>query len=363
MTVRASPGGLLYAIGVEIGNSRLWSNASGALMIDSLFVMDASGERVAYLFQAHRSATIKKVGWATHTVTTSDTIKVSLQDVNLSGQPDGTADDSVTRGSLTSNTGYLETFTTGKTVSPGDLVAVVFEFDSFVAGNLEIAAMDEASGTRIPMSESHVALWDSGAGWAKFNRVPCLYVEYSDGGALPTPGLFPAAAGADLTFAANDNPDEYGIKFKLPFTASCIGGAFSGGLTNNCEGIVALYSDTTLLRSFTFDEDLTPSAGSIVGMVGYWAVQTLQADTEYILAVQPSGPQDVVLPGFTLIHADCRKALPFGASLSRTQRVNLGSWGTDSTTALFPIGLLLDGPDVAYGGGGHRQTLPARRPR
>ncbi len=113
----------------------------GAPGIGSL-LMDASGEKAAFIFKIPKSGTITEIGFRTGAVTTADTLKAGLYTVDTSNNPTATAYGGMVAGTQASpaaNTWYAVALGTNCTATAGDVVAVVIEFNSYVAGNLNIS--------------------------------------------------------------------------------------------------------------------------------------------------------------------------------------------------------------------------------
>jgi hypothetical protein len=333
---------------MDVITTPLWSNIGSPMFTSGLF-MDSATDLIGITFRADRTGTIKKIGWATNTVTVSDTLRIALQDTTALGVPDGVDDDSVTRGSLTSNTGYLETFATGKTISSiYQQVAVVFAFDSYVSGNLKIAGL--SGQTRPQMINSQYNCPGPSGTYSKsISDVPVLYVEYSDGTALRTPGLFPLATSGVNNYNTGSSPDEFGCRFAMPFTAECAGVAVPWWGNNGAEGTFTLYDadESTVLASRNYDEDLSLENGGLTG-TAYWTQGPVRllGGVPYIFTVKPTNTVNTSYREHTLIHADVRKAIGFGTTLEGVSRTNEGDWDAASTTVIHNFALLLTGMET-----------------
>src|SRR5574341_1236927 len=153
--------------------------------------LSASGAKMGCIFWPAIADTIDLIGFRTGTVTTGDTLKVSVQDLLTTADDvdevidafrtiviaDG--DDNVYKetGLITSDgtdTG------TKKSVSPSSPLGVVFEFDAFVAGNLQLLALDGATRTT-DMNSAYITIKSGGTWSTPVNEQPYIVVKYTSG--------------------------------------------------------------------------------------------------------------------------------------------------------------------------------------
>ena len=106
---------------------RMWNQSSAAV-----HTLDAAGEKLGFIFSVGKTGNISKLVIRCGAVTTAETLKLSLQDVDLStGEPDETEDQSGTFTPVVND--WVEvTLGSSRAVTVGDLLAVVIEFDSTV---------------------------------------------------------------------------------------------------------------------------------------------------------------------------------------------------------------------------------------
>src|SRR5438093_3319795 len=98
------------------------------------FLIDASGEKVAFIVRAPKAGTITDIGFRLGVVTTGQTLKVSLQDVDgVTGNPDGVVDQSNTVAVADTDDELWKTVTLpGRTVVLGEVFAIVIEFNAAI---------------------------------------------------------------------------------------------------------------------------------------------------------------------------------------------------------------------------------------
>src|SRR5687768_9301872 len=94
--------------------------------VTSVLTLDASGEKAGFVFPAPKTGALSKVHFFLGTVTTGETLAASLQNVDGSGNPDGTADQSgtVAVASSDDNTWKTVTFGTTRSVTRGELLSL-----------------------------------------------------------------------------------------------------------------------------------------------------------------------------------------------------------------------------------------------
>jgi hypothetical protein len=335
----------------------------GAPNSETSILLDATAEKCAFIVRAPFTGTIHKVRFRTGTVTTGDTLKVSFQDVDLAtGDPDGTPDqyrtivvaDANDNASLV--TGILSSDGTDngtkRAVTRGDLLAVVIEFDSFVAGNLNIATRNTVN----PPGSSGGHYTDHfTAAWAKnASSLPRLALEYSDGSYWPIPYTCPAVGGiAAETFNSGSTPDERGLIFQVPF--SCKASGIWALIDVDGDVDVVLYDSdgTSVLESVSLDANVRIAGSSGVFHALWDTDVTLVKDTSYRLAVKPTSVTNASMFVGEYTAAAVLDSLSGGSECHYTSRTDAGAW-TEGTTMRPLMGLILSALDdgVSTGSGG-----------
>src|SRR3989337_2191615 len=134
----------------------------------SVFTLDAAGEKATTIFPIPADGNITKLGFRTATVTTGDTLKVGLYTVDASGDPTATAYKGMVAGTQAvlateDNTYFNVTLGTQATsVVKSDKVALVIEYNSYVAGNMVITGLGVSGGAALiglPYGDLYTTLW------------------------------------------------------------------------------------------------------------------------------------------------------------------------------------------------------------
>lgn len=311
------------------------------------YLLDAAGEKKAFIIAIPKSGTVSKIGFKTGTVTTSQTLRVSLQTVDAAtGNPTGTLYGGSTAGtqaSPASNTYYTVSFGTGATAVKGNIVAVVIEFDSTI-GNLNIDTVATIYANSFPYCNHYTT------SWTKNTNIPLVALEYSDGSYADCGG-YPTSAVTYLSWNSGSTPDERALRFSLPFPSRLKGVWFRGSVAGNMD--IVLYQGTTVLISQSIDKDQTNQSGRY-NKFYFNTTYNLAANTVYRLSLKPTTVTNIsVFTEFSFASQAILDSIDGGQQFYYSYRTDAGAW-TDDTTKRYFMGLILDQFDdgTAVGGGG-----------
>lgn len=333
---------------------------------ETSFLLDASGEKLGLIVQAPKTGTLHKVHFLTGTVTTGDTLKVSFQNITMTtGAPDETADEYRTiviangDDNVIKSTGILSSDGTDtgtpRSVTKGDMLAVVFEFDSYVAGNLNIAARS----TTFPAQANgcHYCILKTGGSWGSKTSQPIVALEYSDGTFSWIPSI-PGAVSRTVTgfYSSSSTPDERGniLSVSVPMRVT---GLWAIGIFSQDVDLVLYDSDgTTALMTCSIDKDLAAGTTNACyyGRLGSGTVN-LAANTNYRVAVKPTTTSSVTIYVQKFGAAAQLDQCSGGSSIHYTARTDAGAW-SETTTQRVICGALVDAIDDGAGGGGGLMT-------
>lgn len=296
----------------------------------SSLLIDASGEKVAFIIQIPKTGTVSKIGFRTGTVTTPQTLRVGLYTVDGSGDATTTAYGGMVAGTQTSpasTTNYLVTLGTNSSVTAGDIVAVVIEFDSTV-GNLNIAYA--ATETNVfPYVELYTGTW------AKTAATPVVSLEYDDGSYAVIYGCVPPGSSTNTTFNSGSTPDEYALYFKLKGPVNLNGVSLYGGASaTGADFSLVLYDTdgTTSLASLSIDGDTRAStSATTISMYTFTSAITLSKDVFYYLSLKPTTANNCRLTRYTVANAGSMDSLPGGSLFYEATRTDAGGWSTTTT--------------------------------
>jgi hypothetical protein len=320
--------------------------------------IDASAEKWAYVFQAPTAGVIDKVEFRLGAVTLggSSVFRVSLQTVDTTtGNPDGSQDQYRDMTSLTANAWNVPGLMTSdgtdtgtkRTVSRGEILAVVFEYQTFTAADsVVVSAMSTGNVTESMMNLPYCALFT--ASWSKVHMLPLFALKYNDGAYRFPVGTMPGSALNTTAFASNSTPDERGLLFQVPFPVQLEGIFLRGDIDNDAD--VVLYdSGSSALATVSLDSSIRSSANGQWFNYIFSSVVDLDADTDYRLALKPTTTSNA-----TLYDWDAGVSLANfigGSTWKYTTRTDAGAW-TDTSDKRPWMGLILGGFDDGAGGGG-----------
>lgn len=319
--------------------------------------MNSSGDRIAFVVQVTKAGNIHKVKFRTGTVTTGDTVRVSLQNLDASGDPDGTADQSVNQAiaNTDDNVYFNVTLGSDRTVAAGDIFAVVFDYPSYVAGNLAInvgllGALEGMPGHSAPI---YLDFYD-GAAWTKTTtRVPLIILEYDDGTVAYQPGCVPFWTNTGIAFSSSSTPDENGNIIKFDETTRVVG--FELFVDADAAYDVVLYdtNGTSVLASKTVDVTARGSNATHKTVDFFSSGATCIGGSSYRLVVKPTTTTNItILQSANDANATTDlNVLLGGADWHKTSRTDAGAW-TENTLRRVAIWPVIDAIDVPSGGGG-----------
>lgn len=330
---------------------------AGGGFVQTLLI-DASGEKAAVVFRVPKTGVISGVGFRLGTVTTGQTLKVSLQDVGeATAVPDETVDQSFTVAvaDTDDDTWKQGDFGSTRTVTIGDYLACVIEFDSTV-GNLSISAWDPGSGFNTGWTGQGYPCLKTAGAWGTYFLFPILAVKYSDGSYEQQIDLFPFTALTSVTINQDSTPDELGNRFTFPARVRVKGVAYFKQHLGGSGEVVLYDSDGgTVLRSVAFSNTGQASGATDANWRYFSSPVILEANTVYRLVYKSTA--DSPANGITVFVVSVNAAaimdvLDGGQAVHRTERTNGGAWTQTATQRVFAsLGVIIDQVDAGAGGG------------
>ena len=218
--------------------------------------MDAAGELCGSVIEISRTGNISKIGFRVGSRTVDDALKISLQTVDTAtGRPTGTlihADAYGVQASVTAYTIFWVSLQNPVAVTRGDIVAAVIEFNSYVAGNLQITkALGGSVRTSFPYNFQYTgSVWSLSAYMANFG------FKYDDDVIESVNQSFPAAVNTNISWDTNDNPDRRGLRFSVPYNCRISGIFITVDLDANANIEIYDSDGVTLLETISIDSDL-----------------------------------------------------------------------------------------------------------
>jgi len=173
------------------------------------YTLSAAGHRAAVLFRVPRNITVSGVLWRVSSVTTGDTVRVSIQGVS-SLRPDGNIIASGNT-SVTASGWQKTLFSSQATLAAGTDYAMVWDFPSYSGGNM--AVFVNLAGARLLSHYLPLRARFDGSSWTPAWGGATAFLLYDQGGALVPHVGVPIVAHVSSSIGA-------GGRVGLEFTAS-----------------------------------------------------------------------------------------------------------------------------------------------
>jgi hypothetical protein len=334
-------------------------------------ILDATGKRCGCVQSIKQAGNIAKVIFYNAVVTTGDTIKASIQTVGADGLPSGTvwttAGGNKAYGTVAISTGdagwHTVTFDEVAPVVAGDIIALVFEWNSYVSGDIRFYT-NNGIGTlpggylQYPYCVSDITA--SPGTWIKhatygYSSI-AMVLEYSGGNYYINTNSEGRGAGVSFALGTGSNPDELGLYFQVPFTVRAYGFWLYADVDYDLT-VSLLDASNTVLANRVLDSDYRFSIGIGAFHANFdsdpAATVTLQPNTWYRLILTPSSASTCGTYFLDVPSAAAMAVVDGGTLCYATSRVDGGNW-TNTDTRRYALGLLIDQIDISAGGGGGR---------
>lgn len=304
--------------------------------------IDASGEKVGYIFKVPKSGIIDKIAFRVGTVVASETLRIGLETLDASGDPSGIqyGGSAVgTQAAPATNTIYEVSLATPATAVSGDSVAVVIQFDGNI-GNLPLLCYTKSIGSTGNIGFPYMDHFTTS--WAKsVSLIGLLSVHYSSDNTYVNLGYFPPASLSSISFNMNSSPDERGHLISLPFGHRVWGVSVFMDLDNAAD-LVLYDSRSVAVRTTSLLSAERGSTGHALFEVPFTTPYDIAANEPYRLMLKPTTASNVIILRATLNSSAEMNGLPFGEAIVSTRRVDGGSFVNESANRL-PIYPLISG--------------------
>jgi len=257
--------------------------------------MDADGEKQAAVFHIKKDGVIDKFGFLLWTVAQAPAngLRVSIQELDASGLPDGVNSDyfDIVTSGIVTNTWVLSDKLTDDgtdtgaqlTVAPGDLIALVIEYESFTVGDdIDIGHVGWTGLGRDTweIDYSYVAAWAISA--RRWNAT----LQYDDGTFVySTHRHFHDGVVTTYNVGNASTPDEHAVVITIPFGVRAIGVSQYLRALGPYEAVLTDYTTDAVIFALTCksDNDASGSPNS-----NYLATPVDVPAGKYRLSVRPS---------------------------------------------------------------------------
>lgn len=313
-----------------VGAANLWN-------FDNM-LLNASGEKAAYICSAPFTGNITAVAFRVGTSTTGDTVDVRVETIDASGDPSGTLFGANTNGaqvvSTSNNQWYLTTLTSPAAVTKGDRIAIVV-VQGAGGGDFNVQRFQGANVIANVYSDHDTAGWTKGT-----SQMPIGALSYG-GTYYNTLGVHPWSGRGAVAFGSGSSPDERGMIFNTPFSLRVTGAVMHGDFDNACDVVLYDTDGSTVLATapvISAERQINGKAGQFIELPANYV---LKPDADYRIVVKPTTAGTVILDDITVPSAAYLDAMDCGQQFRMTQRTNAGAW-TDTATKRPMISLIAD---------------------
>lgn len=289
------------------------------------------------------------------------TLRVGLQDVDLTNGPpgrgDGTFDQSYTIANAdagwASNVTYTATLGATRSLTYGDLICVAFDFPTYGGSdNSNITGQAFTLPTGSNDNGCLTTLETAGPTYTAQSVQPNIIFVCDDGTFGSLDGAYAFSAISNQAYNSGSAPNEYGLEFVLPFPVTINGVLASINVASGADFRVNLYNGDSLMSGFpiTVDANATANTGNRLTTVSLPPTDLL-ANTTYRLSLEPTTANNL-----TLQYYDVGANGHFGAHpapLTWLWNSRSGTWGSPTNTRRPVMALRFSGfHDGISGSGG-----------
>ena len=327
--------------------------------LQTTVTLNSTNTKQAFLFKARATANIISVFIRTGTVTTSQSIKVSIQSVNEASQPSrpsgtilgATANGYGVQASLAAGTLYEVTLSESVAMTIGDQYAVVIEWTS-TAGTAQIVVATNVNYTPLGRASNFMnrqtytsGSWgaptslNSGSGFVIGIRTDASNWWMPE---VTMPGV---SYSVNFGFGSTNNPDEVGNKLYLP--AGNVTALWASTDEDGTGSLVLYDSSDSVVASASLKPNqrgISAYACSLHSITG-----TAIAEGWYRITLKPDSTTTV--SRFVATYStNQQNGRAMGSNCCLTQRTDAGSW-TDTAEAQMMIGVEME-PTFGSGSSG-----------
>jgi hypothetical protein len=299
--------------------------------------LNAAAVRCAHGFWLHRDTDVQYVLFRVGSVTTGDTIRVSLQYADASGLPSGTplVSASIAITTAMTNTWQEVAFSSAYSVTgtPRQLY-VIYDYEVYNGGNLNINVGGGATEWRYLNGSFN------GTSWSFTGTTPSSLLRRADGSVVGL-SLY-AWTFTSASRSTSNNPNEGGIACTFDRPVRIVGVARTILTSNSAiNSVYSIYQGSSLLWSASSPAADTTASGAYVWLPVILDQSIIaQPGTEYIFAWRPTTTTGSAItfadPGFPSQYHDWFTAYTGGMCRLATRQYG-GAWTYNSGTQLWYV--------------------------
>jgi len=224
---------------------------------NNTYVLDLAGKQAAMVFTVPKSGDIEAFEVYVTTVGNApdNAVRFSFQNVDAStGLPDG-VDESVTVAGASVTVGHLAPgdFSANRTVVKGEVIAAVVDTPNFTTSD------SFTLGGQVQTTSSQIPYGISATSTKQQTTLPLFVLRYSDGSYVAiSQELWQVTSYAGRTFQSDTTPDEFGLKFEVPFDATLVKVDIHGrfNFASNSADLVVYDGSNNVMSTQTIDGDI-----------------------------------------------------------------------------------------------------------
>jgi hypothetical protein len=225
-------------------------------------------------------------------------------------------------------------------VTRGDILSIVWEYQSFNSGNQVTIGFYEGSPASL-INFPYRAHFN-GSSWAKLPNPTEIALVYNDGSYAVPDGSFSRSGVDSVSFNVNSTPNERGMLFQFPIKMRISGCWLL--ITLTADANVILYdSENNVLANVSLDPDMQFLNTGDYHKVTFPTSQIIQANQTYRIAIKPVTSSSITLHESVYASTTLRRASsPNSMDWYSTSRLNNGAW-TDTVIKKPWVGFFIDG--------------------
>lgn len=322
-------------------NSRTLTDVNNILFSTADVLIDANGEYASQLITFLESKILRYIHVYFSTVANAGDAMVSLKSINDTALPSvpnailGASNTAYGTATISAAGWYRIQLNTDYTTTAGEQCFLVVEHTNFQTGDsLTIGG----SAVRQTVSSLYKYYYLGGAGTASNGTIAAgledssgVFIKYM----VPSSGYI-----TTLSPASNTDPDEIGNLITIQRRHTIIGVEFVGDIDAAVDAVL-YYAATSMSVSMVANRRLNANAG--INRFYFATPYTAEVNESYRLVLKPTTTSTITARDYTYpsSYEAAAKTAIFGSdvSISKTTRVDAGSWTDDATkvVGIVPI--------------------------
>ena len=299
--------------------------------------LNATTTEIAFPFSAPRTGNITKIGFATGTVTSSQSVTAGIYSIDGSGNPGTISGATGEQGTIASNTAYEITLGTPAPVTHHSLYFPKFFWTSTAGTAVLRSYAVTGVGDAIPYVGTYASsTWTRNAS----ERLAC-WVYYDDGLVYPiNSSPFLSVSGA-TNISTGTTPSEIANHFAYPFPVRLIGAEFLINQAAAADLDIIVYSGTTALstHSHLAIHPAATGGGQRWSFIHFPDDLDFDVNEEFRIAIKPTTATASTYIKWTVGSNAVLGGLPGGINCYASSRSGSAEWSNDTASfySMIPV--------------------------